>query len=111
MTIKDRRLQIRVTTEELEGIGRRAKAAGMSVAEYGRSVLLADNNPILVKQESLLDAPEIDYLGPDPNDMDGEKWGPLDAEGDGPNYAKTECDVEGVPPGVRCIKCGELHGS
>ena len=36
---------------------------------------------------------EIDYLGPDPNDMDGEKWGPLADEAAARADARTH-----IPP-------------
>lgn len=57
----------------------------MNVAEYGRKVLLAGNVETEILQESIFDAP-----------MD---------------LSHDECDVQDVPPGVRCFACGKLHGS
>ena len=173
MATKNKRLQIRLTDEELDGITRRAKAAGLSVAEYGRTRMLAmDVEPqaepmSLEFGDSLEGEPGPSYAtaqaeaeaeGDEPlsdevkeqlakNGIDMPDWTPdtpgseetevdleapvkdLSPEDKEELRAKTreiveaalddtedsldaeECDVQGVPPGVRCIKCGQVHGS
>ena len=82
--MKDKRLQIRVTEEEMAGISRRARAAGMTVADYGRKRLLFDVTP--VAEESVAMELELETNN------------------------QVECYVEDMPPGVVCIECGRVHG-
>jgi hypothetical protein len=120
---KDKRLQIRVSTTELEGIGRRAKAAGLSVAEYGRKRLLSVDEPMLAVQESLgFEDPGLsreEILEPDDpehvaavrkimaeNGFPASDWTPTI-----PGRVIEQCDVKDLPPGVRCKECGFVHGS
>jgi hypothetical protein len=145
---KDKRLQIRVTDEELAGIQRRAKAKGLSVAEYGRSRLLFGDDTVLTEQVSLsLEDPilipeEITESDRRPKTDDGPNYAASDDDNDdflesitehmtkaienpgevsarveGPTISQEdykriieECEVKDLPPGVRCIKCGFVHG-
>jgi Mobilization protein NikA len=120
---KDKRLQIRVTEEELKGINRRAKAAGLSVAEYGRRQLLFGDEIVLPVQDALaFEDPGLsreEILEPDDPEEAAERRQILEEGGYSvpdwtptiPGRTEKKCDVENVPFGVRCIKCGELHGS
>ena len=95
MSSKSERLQIRVSAEEHEGIRRRAQAAGMSVADYGRRLLLSGDVEPLLTQESMLDSVGEAVVADDPIVED-----------------ETDvmfCSVKDVPPGVRCFVCGEVH--
>jgi len=125
---KDKRLQIRVTDQELVSIQRRAKAVGLSVAEYGRTRLLAEDAQAIPKQ-GLLGFEDLGLIGgeilePDSPEDAAADLGILESVGlsasdwqssvdDGPNYDAdlgAECSVKDVPPGVRCIECGLVHG-
>ena len=114
--MKDRRLQIRVTIAELEGINRRAHAAGLTVAEYGRKVLLAGDSSALIEQESLkfedpgLSVEEI-LMPEDPQQVAEVRQILEDSGHDTSGFDWKPCTVKDVPSGVRCFNCGRIHGS
>ncbi len=138
VAIKDQRLQIRMTIEEMAAVKRRADAVGLSVAEYARKLMLAGPPPPVNEGPMSLD---LEWSG----NLEGEPaatyaWFDAEAKWEGdqglddetkqklkdehgiefPDWVPTipnrepkdgTCNVKGVPPGVRCIKCGKIHGS
>lgn len=110
MPIKDQRLQIRMSVEEMASVKKRADAVGLTVAEYARKLMLAGPTP--EAPPSLLSELQPEYI------TDRSMTIPLSrniTENGETAFRSDEqiepCDVKDVPPGVRCIKCGELHGS